>query len=84
MIDIPKMKIVIYVLTFLGYAYCGYGANVITQLRDAVLLAEDIFGDFLNNVIKAARNFKSVSELLGPSLDENCVFTCPGGKSCVL
>ncbi|XP_061395121.1 uncharacterized protein LOC133330729 [Musca vetustissima] len=39
------MKIAIYVLTFITYAYSGYGSSTIAHLRDAIIAAEAIFGD---------------------------------------
>lgn len=78
--EIPKMKIFIYVLTFLGYAWSGYGSNVINNLRDAVLSAESIFGGVLENLITVARKFSSVRDVLDAAVEENCVFKCPSGK----
>lgn len=77
--DIPKMKIVLYALTFLGYAYSGYGADTISHLRDAVLAAETVFGDFLDNFIQVAKRFRGVTDVLNAAVDENCHFTCPNG-----
>lgn len=77
--DIPKMKIVMYALTFLGYAYSGYGADVIGHLRDAVLAAETVFGDFLDNFMHVARKFRGVTEVLNAAVDENCQYICPNG-----
>lgn len=78
--DFPKMKIVLYGLTFLGYAYSGYGADVISHLRDAVLTAETVFGDFLDNFMHVAKKFRGLTDVLNAAVDENCHFTCPNGK----
>lgn len=42
---IPYMRVAIYALTFLTYAYSGYGSNIISSLRDAIIAAEAVFGD---------------------------------------
>lgn len=74
------MKVAIYALTFLSYAYSGYGANIITSLRDSILAAEAIFGDVFNNLIAVARKFKVVHEVFNAAVEENCIFKCPNGK----
>lgn len=72
-------KIGIYVLTFLTYAYTGYGSGTLTTLRDALIAAEAVFEDVFKNAIFLAKKFRSVSEVLdaaaGP--DEKCIFRCP-------
>lgn len=75
---ISYWKISIYVLTFLTYAYSGYGSNVISTLRDAVLAAEALFEDVFN----VARKFKSVSEVFdaAATTDDKCIFRCPTSK----
>lgn len=73
------MKIVLYALTFLGYAYSGYGADVISTLRDAVLAAETVFGDFLDNFMYVARKFRGVTDVLNAAVEESCIYTCPNG-----
>ena len=78
--DIPKMKIFIYVLTFLGYAWSGYGSGIISNLRDAVLAAEHIFGDVLENVITLAKKFKVVHEVFDAAVEEECKYTCSNGR----
>lgn len=80
----PYMKIAIYALTFLTYAYSGYGSNVIASLRDAIIAAEAIFGDVFQNVITIAKKFKVVHEVFDAAVEENCIFQCPGGKWLVL
>lgn len=77
--EIPKMKILIYVLTFMGYAWSGYGAGILSNLRDAVLAAEQVFGEVLENIIKVARKFRDVHDVLDAAVEENCKFTCPTG-----
>lgn len=74
------MKIVIYALTFLGYAWSGYGANVITNLRDAVLTAEKVFGEVLENVVTVVKRFRHVRDVLDAAVEESCTFTCPSGN----
>lgn len=78
--DIPKTKILIYLLTFAGYAWSGYGRNVLTNLRDAVLSAESFFGDFAVKVVEVVKQLKTVHDTLNESLEEDCVWTCPDGK----
>lgn len=58
---IPYMRVAIYALTFLTYAYSGYGSNVISSLRDAIIAAEAVFGDVFKAYFKwwseSMRNF---------------------------
>lgn len=75
------MKIAIYSLTFLTYVYSGYGSNVISNLRDAIIAAEAVFGDVFKNVISVAKKFKTVHEVFDAAVEENCVYKCPGGKN---
>jgi secretory phospholipase A2 len=78
--EIPKMKVFIYALTFLGYAWSGYGAGLISNLRDAVLAAEHVFGDVLQNIITVAKKFKIVHEVFDAAVEEECKYSCPDGK----
>lgn len=43
--QIPYMKVAIYVLTFLGYCYSGAGSGLLTTLRDSIIAAEAVFGE---------------------------------------
>lgn len=79
--QINYWRIAIYVLTFLTYAYSGYGSNIIHNLRDAIIAAEAVFGDVFKNVIHVARKFHTVHQVFDAAVEENCVFKCPGGKS---
>lgn len=74
------MKVFVYILTFLGYAWSGYGAGIISNLRDAILAAEHVFGDIFGNIITVAKNFKIAHEVFDAAVEENCKFTCPDGK----
>uniref|UniRef100_T1DER7 Putative gxivspla2 n=1 Tax=Psorophora albipes TaxID=869069 RepID=T1DER7_9DIPT len=76
--QIPYMKVAIYSLTFLTYAYTGYGSNMLASLRDAIIAAEAVFGDVLKNVVYVARKFKVVHEVFDAAVEENCVYKCPG------
>lgn len=78
--DIPYGKILIYILTFLGYIYSGYGSGFLTNLRDAVLSAETIFGGVFQNVIQVATKFRNLNEIFDAAVEEECIFKCPGGK----
>jgi secretory phospholipase A2 len=78
--EIPKMKVFIYALTFLGYAWSGYGAGIINNLRDAVLAAEHVFGDVFENIITIAKKFKTVHEVFDAAVEEECRYTCPDGR----
>lgn len=75
-------KIGIYVLTFLSYAYSGYGSGTLTTLRDALIAAEAVFEDFFKNAIFVAKKFRTVSEVLDAAAgqDEKCIFRCPLSK----
>lgn len=76
--NIPYMKVLVYILTFVGYCYSGYGSSIITSLRDAVLSAEVLFGDVFKNVITVSKKFKTVHEIFDSAVEENCVYQCPG------
>ncbi|ALC44802.1 GXIVsPLA2 [Drosophila busckii] len=71
------MKLAIYLLTFLTYAYSGYGSSTIVHLRDAIIAAEAIFGDVFKNLITVVRKFRTVHEVFDAAVEENCVFHCP-------
>lgn len=77
---LPYMKILIYILTFFGYCYSGYGSSILKSLRDAVLSAEIVFGDVFKNFITLSKKFKTVHEVFDSAIDENCIFNCPGSK----
>lgn len=72
-------KILVYVLTFLAYAWSGYGAGLLGNLRDAVLTAESVFQDLFENAITVAKKIKDIHEVFDAAVEENCVFHCPGG-----
>lgn len=76
--QIPYMKVAIYSLTFLTYAYTGYGSNMLASLRDAIIAAEAVFGDVLKNVVHVAKKFKVVHEVFDAAVEENCIYKCPG------
>ncbi|EDW41638.1 group XIIA secretory phospholipase A2 [Drosophila sechellia] len=71
------MKVAIYLLTFLTYAYSGYGSSTIVHLRDAIIAAEAIFGDVFKNLIVLVRKFRTVHEVFDAAVDENCIYQCP-------
>lgn len=72
-------KIIIYALTFLAYAWSGYGAGLLTNLRDAVLAAETVFEDLFANAITVAKKIKDIHEVFDAAVEEHCVFQCPDG-----
>jgi secretory phospholipase A2 len=78
--EIPKIKVFIYALTFLGYAWSGYGSGIISNLRDAVLAAEHVFGDIFENIITVAKKFKIVHEVFDAAVEEECRYNCPDGR----
>lgn len=78
--EIPKMKILIYTLTFLGYAWSGYGSGLLGNLRDAILAAEEFFGHFLENAVEVLKKLNEGYRVLDASGD-NCKFSCPSGNS---
>lgn len=77
--EIPKAKVIVYTLTFIGYIWSGYGSNIITNLRDAVIAAEGIFGDFMGKFSDVVKKIKDVHDTLDSSLDEVCRWKCPNG-----
>lgn len=72
-------KALVYVLTFLAYAWSGYGAGLLSNLKDAVLAAESVFQDLFENAITVARKIKDIHEVFDAAVEENCIFQCPGG-----
>lgn len=74
-------KFFIYILTFLAYAWSGYGAGLLSNLRDAVLATESIFEDFFQNAITVARKIKDIHEVFDAAVEESCVFKCPTGMT---
>lgn len=73
-------KFLVYTVTFLAYAWSGYGAGLLENLRDAILSAETVFQDLLENAITVAHKIKDVHEVLDAAVEENCVYKCPNGK----
>lgn len=80
MFEISYKKIFIYTLTFLAYTYSGFGSGVLQNLRDSIAAAELVFGDVVENVAYVAKKFKNFHEIFDAAVDEECIFTCPGGK----
>lgn len=77
--QINYMRIAIYALTFLTYAYSGYGSNLIHNLRDAIIAAEAVFGDVMKNAVHVMRKFQTVHQVFDAAVEETCVYKCPGG-----
>ena len=75
---VPWMKVAIYLLTFVGYCYSGYGSSILSGLRDAILTSETLFSDVFKNFITLSDKFKTVHEIFDSAIDENCEFKCPG------
>lgn len=76
------LPIFLLILVQNGYAWSGYGSNVLSNLRDAVVMAEKVFGDVMEKVIDVAHKVKSVHDTLDLSVEEECSFSCPeGGKA---
>lgn len=75
--QVSYMKIAIYVLTFLTYAYSGYGSSTLTHLRDAIIAAEALFGDVFKNLITVVKKFRTVHEVFDAAVEEQCIFKCP-------
>lgn len=73
------MKMFIYCLTFLAYAWTGMGSGILKNLRDAVLAAEVVFGDVMKNVITVAEKFRSMHDVFDAAVEEHCLFKCPEG-----
>lgn len=78
--EVPYMKLLVYALTFLGYAYSGYGSGLLANLKEAVLAAETVFGDVVRNVIAVAQKFRIMHDVFDAAVEENCEFKCPNGK----
>ena len=69
-------RILIFVLTFSIYAYSGFGLDILTNLRDAIISAESVFGDVLQNVMNVAKKFKKFSDVFDVAVEEECIFKC--------
>ncbi|KAG7312361.1 hypothetical protein JYU34_001850 [Plutella xylostella] len=78
--DIPYKKIFIYLLTFVAYAYTGFGSTMLRNLKDAVLSAESVFGDGLRNVITVVEKFRSLHDVFDAAVEEDCIYSCPEGQ----
>ncbi|KAG5877978.1 hypothetical protein JTB14_032239 [Gonioctena quinquepunctata] len=78
--NIPYGKVAVYVLTFLGYIYSGYGSGVLSNLREAVLTAETIFGEVFKNVVNVANKFRTMHDVFDAAVEEDCVFKCPNNE----
>ncbi|KAJ8679955.1 hypothetical protein QAD02_015742 [Eretmocerus hayati] len=74
-------KIFVYLLTFMAYAWSGYGAGLLSNLRDAVLAAETVFSDLFENAITVAHKIKDIHEVFDAAVEEHCVYQCPSGIS---
>lgn len=79
--QVNYMRMAIYALTFLTYAYSGYGSNIIYNLRDAIIAAEAVFGDVFKNLIDVAKKFQTVHQIIDAAVEEHCVYKCPDGTS---
>lgn len=80
--EIPYKKIFIYALTFIAYAYTGFGSSILRNLKDAVLSAESVFGEVFRNVITVAERFRSLHDVFDAAVEEECLFSCPEGWWC--
>lgn len=74
------MKLFLYALSFMGFAWNGYGEGLFSNLKDAILTAEHFFKDILGNFITVARKVKDVHDVLNAAVEENCQHKCPGGE----
>lgn len=79
---ISYWKIGIYVLTFVTYAYSGYGSSTIRTLRDSLIAAEAVFEDVFKNAIYLAKKFRTMSEVFDAAAgsDDKCTFRCLTSK----
>lgn len=80
--EIPYKKIFIYILTFAAYSYTGIGSTMLKNLKDAVLSAELVFGDWFQNAITVVEKFRSLHEVFDAAVEEDCIFSCPEGMYC--
>ncbi|KAK9887816.1 hypothetical protein WA026_000131 [Henosepilachna vigintioctopunctata] len=78
--EIPYRKLFIYMLTFIGYIYSGYGSSILSNLRDAVLAAESTFGGLFSNLINVANKFKNLNDVFDSAVEEDCIFKCPNDE----
>ncbi|XP_059622736.1 group XIIB secretory phospholipase A2-like protein [Phlebotomus argentipes] len=79
--QIPYWKVAIYGVTFLAYAYSGYGSHIISSLRDSLMAAESVLGDVFRNIGPLAQKFKTVQEVFDAAVEADCIFKCPGGET---
>lgn len=74
------MKVFVYAVTFLGYAFSSYGF-ILSNLKDAVLSAEHTFGGVFKNAVTAVRRVTNeFHSAFAESVDEDCIYTCKYGK----
>ncbi|XP_057655670.1 group XIIA secretory phospholipase A2 [Diorhabda carinulata] len=78
--DVPYGKLLVYFLTFLGYIYSGYGSGFLSNLREAVITAETVFGEVFKNVINVANRFREVNDIFDAAVEEECIFKCPNNE----
>ncbi|XP_022920600.2 group XIIA secretory phospholipase A2 [Onthophagus taurus] len=70
-------KTLVYVLTFITYVYSGFGAGILGNIRDAVVSAQNVFGDTFSNIINVAKKFKNLNDVFDAAVNEDCVYKCP-------
>uniref|UniRef100_A0A6P7GNM2 Group XIIA secretory phospholipase A2-like n=1 Tax=Diabrotica virgifera virgifera TaxID=50390 RepID=A0A6P7GNM2_DIAVI len=78
--NIPYGKLLVYFLTFLGYIYSGYGSGFLSNLREAVLTAETVFGEVFKNVMDVAKKFRTMHDVFDAAVEEECIFKCPNNE----
>lgn len=76
--EIQRMIVLVYAVSFLGYHCSGYGFNILENLKDTVLSAQNIFENaFKKTISKVANEFHGALE---EAVDEECMHRCEDGS----
>uniref|UniRef100_A0A1B6GL72 Group XIIA secretory phospholipase A2 n=1 Tax=Cuerna arida TaxID=1464854 RepID=A0A1B6GL72_9HEMI len=81
MVIMSLKKVYYFILCTFFCCCCCADAQILEGLKDAVLTAEGTLGDVFQSLHSIANSFKFTKEVWEDSVEEECVFECPGGTS---